>query len=83
VGRAVENGETLGLMKLVADAKTRRILGAAIFGIGGDEAIHGILDLMSSGQSLEALRWAVPVHPTISELLPTLAGEARGGRVAD
>jgi pyruvate/2-oxoglutarate dehydrogenase complex dihydrolipoamide dehydrogenase (E3) component len=83
VGRAVENGETLGLMKLVADAKTRRILGAAIFGIGGDEAIHGILDLMSSGQSLEALRWAVPVHPTISELLPTLAVDVRGGRVAD
>jgi pyruvate/2-oxoglutarate dehydrogenase complex dihydrolipoamide dehydrogenase (E3) component len=81
VGRAMENGETIGLMKLVADAKTRRILGAAIFGIGGDEAIHGILDLMSAGQSLEALHWAVPIHPTISELLPTLAGELRGDHV--
>jgi pyruvate/2-oxoglutarate dehydrogenase complex dihydrolipoamide dehydrogenase (E3) component len=77
VGRAVENGETTGLMKLVADARSRRILGAAIFGIGGDEAIHGILDLMSAGQSLEALRWAVPVHPTVSELLPTLVQELR------
>ena len=77
VGRAVENGETVGLMKLVADAKTRRILGAAIFGIGGDEAIHGIIDLMSAGQSLETLRWAVPIHPTVSELLPTLAQELR------
>lgn len=81
VGRAVENGETIGLMKLVADAKTRKILGAAIFGIGGDEAIHGILDLMSAGQSLEALRWAVPIHPTVSELLPTLAGELPGRAV--
>src|SRR3954452_6912960 len=77
VNRAVENGETIGLMKLMADAKTRRILGAAIFGIGGDEAIHGIVDLMSAGQSLEALSWAVPIHPTISELLPTLARQLR------
>ena len=79
VNRAVENGETIGLMKLVADANTRRILGAAIFGIGGDEAIHGILDLMSAGQPLEALRWAVPIHPTISELLPTLVQDLRPG----
>jgi pyruvate/2-oxoglutarate dehydrogenase complex dihydrolipoamide dehydrogenase (E3) component len=77
VGRAVENAETIGLMKLIADAKTRRILGAAIFGIGGDEAIHGVVDLMSAGQSLEALSWAVPIHPTISELLPTLARQLR------
>jgi pyruvate/2-oxoglutarate dehydrogenase complex dihydrolipoamide dehydrogenase (E3) component len=72
VNRAVENGETIGLMKLIADAKTHRILGAAIFGIGGDEAIHGVLDLMSAGQPLETLIWAVPIHPTVSELLPTL-----------
>jgi pyruvate/2-oxoglutarate dehydrogenase complex dihydrolipoamide dehydrogenase (E3) component len=79
VGRAVENGETIGLMKLIADAKTRRILGAAIFGIGGDEVIHGAVDLMSAGQSLEALSWAVPIHPTVSELLPTLARQLRAG----
>jgi pyruvate/2-oxoglutarate dehydrogenase complex dihydrolipoamide dehydrogenase (E3) component len=82
VGRAVENGETTGLMKLVADAKSRRILGAAIFGIGGDEAIHGILDLISTGQRIEALRWAVPIHPTVSELLPTLVQELRPDRRA-
>ena len=81
VGRAVENGETIGLMKLVADSKTRKILGAAIFGIGGDEAIHGILDLMSVGHSVEALRWAVPIHPTVSELLQTLASEVQGRAV--
>jgi len=72
VGRAVEKGETQGFMKIVADAATRRILGAAILGTGGDEAIHGILDMMNADQPIEALRWAVPIHPTVSELIPTL-----------
>jgi pyruvate/2-oxoglutarate dehydrogenase complex dihydrolipoamide dehydrogenase (E3) component len=72
VGRAVEKGETFGFMKVVADAETRRILGAAVLGTGGDEAIHGILDIMSADQPLDALRWAVPIHPTVSELFPTL-----------
>jgi pyruvate/2-oxoglutarate dehydrogenase complex dihydrolipoamide dehydrogenase (E3) component len=75
VGRAVEKGETQGLMKVVADAETRRILGAAILGTGGDEAIHGLLDVMSSGVPTSALRWAVPIHPTVSELIPTLLQE--------
>jgi pyruvate/2-oxoglutarate dehydrogenase complex dihydrolipoamide dehydrogenase (E3) component len=72
VGRAVEKGETQGFMKVVADADTRRILGAAILGVGGDEAIHGVLDMMAADQTIEALRWAVPIHPTVSELIPTL-----------
>lgn len=72
VGRAVEKGETQGFMKMVADADSRRILGAAILGVGGDEAIHGIMDMMSAGQTIEALRWAVPIHPTVSELIPSL-----------
>jgi pyruvate/2-oxoglutarate dehydrogenase complex dihydrolipoamide dehydrogenase (E3) component len=72
VGRAVEKSETKGFMKIVADAKTQRILGAAILGTGGDEAIHGILDMMNAGQPIEALRWAVPIHPTVSELIPTM-----------
>ncbi|MES3152910.1 FAD-containing oxidoreductase [Sphingomonas faeni] len=72
VGRAVEKGETKGFMKIVADAGTRRILGAAILGTGGDEAIHGILDMMNADQTLDALRWAVPIHPTVSELIPTV-----------
>ncbi|PTW44408.1 pyruvate/2-oxoglutarate dehydrogenase complex dihydrolipoamide dehydrogenase (E3) component [Sphingomonas faeni] len=72
VGRAVEKGETKGFMKIVADAETQRILGAAILGTGGDEAIHGILDMMNADQPLAALRWAVPIHPTVSELIPTL-----------
>jgi len=72
VGRAVEKGETQGFMKVVADAETRKILGAAILGTGGDEAIHGVLDIMNAGVSLDVLRWAVPIHPTVSELIPTL-----------
>jgi pyruvate/2-oxoglutarate dehydrogenase complex dihydrolipoamide dehydrogenase (E3) component len=72
VGRAIEKGETNGFMKIVADAETHRILGAAILGTGGDEAIHGIIDMMSADQPVSALRWAVPVHPTVSELIPTV-----------
>ncbi|PXA90869.1 FAD-containing oxidoreductase [Nostoc sp. 3335mG] len=72
VGRAVEKGEDQGFMKIVADAETKRILGAAILGTGGDEAIHGILDMMNAGQTIDVLRWAVPIHPTVSELIPTV-----------
>ncbi|PXV60299.1 Pyruvate/2-oxoglutarate dehydrogenase complex, dihydrolipoamide dehydrogenase (E3) component [Dyella jiangningensis] len=79
VGRAVERGETQGFMKVVADADTRRILGAAILGVSGDEAIHGLIDLMSADQPFDALKWAVPIHPTVSELLPTLVGDLKPG----
>lgn len=72
VGRAVEKGESQGFMKIVADADTRQILGAAILGTGGDEAIHGVLDMMHAGQTIDTFRWALPIHPTVSELLPTL-----------
>lgn len=72
VGRAVEKGETQGFIKVIADAETKRILGAAILGSSGDEAIHGILDIMNADQTIDVLRWAVPIHPTISELIPTV-----------
>ena len=72
VGRAKEKGETRGLMQLVADADTDRILGAAILGVGGDEAIHAILEAMNLGATTERLKWAVPIHPTVSEQIPTL-----------
>ncbi|EHM02769.1 pyridine nucleotide-disulfide oxidoreductase [Acetobacteraceae bacterium AT-5844] len=72
VGRAIEKGETQGFMKVIADAETQQILGAAILGVEGDEAIHGLLDAMSAGNPYPVLRWAVPVHPTVSELIPTL-----------
>jgi len=77
VGRAVEKGETKGFMKVVADAETNRILGAAILGTGGDEAIHAILNLMNADQPWTTLSWAVPIHPTVSELLPTLVDSMR------
>ena len=77
VGRAIEKGETLGFMKVVADAETRKILGAAILGTGGDEAIHGMIDVMSAGATFDLFERAVPIHPTVSELLPTLVSEMR------
>ncbi|HTW34226.1 MAG TPA: FAD-containing oxidoreductase [Rhizomicrobium sp.] len=75
VGRAIEKGETQGFMMAIADAETRQILGAAILGPGGDEAIHGILDAMNARMPYTALRRAMPIHPTVSELIPTLLGE--------
>ena len=72
VNRAVEKGETLGFMKAIVDAETHRILGASILGTSGDEAIYGLLDMMNADQPWETLRWAVPIHPTVSELIPTL-----------
>jgi pyruvate/2-oxoglutarate dehydrogenase complex dihydrolipoamide dehydrogenase (E3) component len=75
VGRAVEKGETNGFMKIVVDGDTQKILGAAILGVGGDEAIHGVLDMMNAGVPFTRLRDAVPIHPTVSELIPTLLGE--------
>jgi pyruvate/2-oxoglutarate dehydrogenase complex dihydrolipoamide dehydrogenase (E3) component len=77
VSRAVEKGETQGLMKIVADAETRRILGAAILGPGGDEAIHGVLDIMNADVPYDVLERAVHIHPTVSELIPTVLGEMR------
>ena len=77
VSRAVEKGDTRGFMKLVADAETKKILGAAILGIGGDEAIHGILDMMNAGADYTTLQWAVPIHPTVSELIPTVIGDLK------
>lgn len=77
VGRAIEKGETQGFMKVTVDAETRHILGAAILGTGGDEAIHGILDIMNARVPYAALQHAVPIHPTVSELIPTMLGEMR------
>ncbi|GEO14780.1 FAD-containing oxidoreductase [Microvirga aerophila] len=77
VGRAIEKDETQGFMKIVVDQDTQKILGAAILGTGGDEAIHGIVDAMNAGTSYMGLQWAVPIHPTVSELIPTLIGEMK------
>jgi pyruvate/2-oxoglutarate dehydrogenase complex dihydrolipoamide dehydrogenase (E3) component len=75
VGRAVEKGETQGFMKVVVDAETKEILGAAILGVGGDEVIHSILDVMTAKLPYTAISRTMHIHPTVSELVPTLLQE--------
>lgn len=75
VGRAVEKGETKGFMKVVVDAETEKILGAAILGVGGDEVIHAILDIMTADEPYTAISRTMHIHPTVSELVPTVLQE--------
>jgi pyruvate/2-oxoglutarate dehydrogenase complex dihydrolipoamide dehydrogenase (E3) component len=75
VSRAVEKGETRGFMRVVVDADSDRILGAAVLGPDGDEAIHEVLAAMSAGASATRLRQTMAIHPTVSELIPTILGE--------
>ncbi|MCV7028894.1 FAD-containing oxidoreductase [Mycobacterium sherrisii] len=75
VGRAVEKGETQGFMQVVVDADTDQILGATVFGVGGDEAIHCILDVMSAKAPYTTLARTMHIHPTVSELIPTVLQE--------
>ena len=77
VGRAVEKGETQGFMKIIVDAQTHEILGAAILGTGGDEAIHSILDVMYAKAPYTVIQRAMHIHPTVSEHIPTMLGELR------
>jgi pyruvate/2-oxoglutarate dehydrogenase complex dihydrolipoamide dehydrogenase (E3) component len=77
VGRAVEKGETQGFMKIAVDAETGAILGAAILGTGGDEVIHSILDVMYAKAPWTVIRRAMHIHPTVSELVPTMLSELR------
>jgi pyruvate/2-oxoglutarate dehydrogenase complex dihydrolipoamide dehydrogenase (E3) component len=77
VGRARERGETQGFMKVLVDAQTERILGATLLGIEADEIIHSLLDAMTADVSYQVIRRAVHIHPTVSELIPTLLGNLR------
>jgi pyruvate/2-oxoglutarate dehydrogenase complex dihydrolipoamide dehydrogenase (E3) component len=77
VSRAVEKGESQGLMKVVVDAGTRHVLGAAILGPGGDEAVHAVLDHIYAKVPYDVMQRAVHIHPTVSELLPTILGELK------
>ena len=72
VGRAKERGETLGFMKVIVDAETKRILGAALLGLNGDEIVHSLLDLMYADAPYTVISRAMHIHPTVSELIPTL-----------
>jgi pyruvate/2-oxoglutarate dehydrogenase complex dihydrolipoamide dehydrogenase (E3) component len=75
VARARERSETDGFMKILVDAETKHILGAAILGIEGDEAIHSILDLMYARVPYTVMQRAMHIHPTVTELIPTLLGD--------
>jgi pyruvate/2-oxoglutarate dehydrogenase complex dihydrolipoamide dehydrogenase (E3) component len=77
VGRARERGETQGFMKILVDAQTRLILGAALLGIEADEAIHSILDVMYAGAPYTVIQNAVHIHPTVTELIPTLLADLK------
>jgi pyruvate/2-oxoglutarate dehydrogenase complex dihydrolipoamide dehydrogenase (E3) component len=77
VGRAVEKGETLGFMKIFVDANTKQISGAAILGPGGDEAIHSILDVMYAKAPYTVIQRAMHIHPTVSELIPTMLADLK------
>jgi pyruvate/2-oxoglutarate dehydrogenase complex dihydrolipoamide dehydrogenase (E3) component len=72
VGRAREAGETQGFMKVLVDARTERLLGAAILGLNGDEVVHALLDVMAADRPYTTLSRTMHIHPTVSELLPTL-----------
>lgn len=77
VGRAVEKGETQGFMKVVVDAETEQILGVAILGVGGDEVVHSILDVMTAKLPYTAISRTMHIHPTVSELVPTMLQELK------
>jgi pyruvate/2-oxoglutarate dehydrogenase complex dihydrolipoamide dehydrogenase (E3) component len=77
VGRAVEKGETQGFMKVVVDAETKEILGAAILGVGGDEVVHAVIDIMTAKDPYTAISRTMHIHPTVSELVPTMLQEMK------
>jgi pyruvate/2-oxoglutarate dehydrogenase complex dihydrolipoamide dehydrogenase (E3) component len=75
VMRAVEKGETAGVMQVVIDKESKQILGAAVLGVGGDEVVHCIMDTMYAKAPYTVLQRAMHIHPTVSELVPTMLGE--------
>jgi pyruvate/2-oxoglutarate dehydrogenase complex dihydrolipoamide dehydrogenase (E3) component len=75
VGRAFEKSETRGFMKVLVDADTHEILGAAILGVGGDEVVHVLLDAMYARAPYTTVRRAMHIHPTVAELVPTMLGD--------
>ena len=75
VGRAKERSETQGFMKILIDAESKQILGASILGIGGDEIIHSLLDAMYAAAPYTVIQRAMHIHPTVTELIPTMLGD--------
>ena len=77
VSRAFEKGETQGFMKILVDRDSKQFLGASILGVGGDEVIHTVLDQMYAKAPYTVMQRAVHIHPTVSELLPTMLGDLK------
>jgi pyruvate/2-oxoglutarate dehydrogenase complex dihydrolipoamide dehydrogenase (E3) component len=77
ISRAIEKGETSGFIKVLVDAETDLILGATVFGTGGDEAVHCLLTAMYARQTASQFRRSVHIHPTVAELIPTVLGELK------
>jgi len=77
VGRARERSETQGFMKVLIDAESEKILGASILGIGGDEVIHSLLDVMYANAPYTVIQRAMHIHPTVAELIPTMLGDLK------
>lgn len=77
VGRARERSETQGFMKVLIDAETKRVLGATILGIGGDEIIHSLVDVMYADAPYTVIQRAMHIHPTVTELIPTMLGDLK------
>ncbi|NLF77254.1 MAG: FAD-containing oxidoreductase [Chloroflexi bacterium] len=77
IARAIERDETAGFIKVLVDAETKLFLGAAVFGIGGDEIVHTITDQMAAQAPYTVMQNTVHIHPTVSELIPTLLGELK------
>jgi pyruvate/2-oxoglutarate dehydrogenase complex dihydrolipoamide dehydrogenase (E3) component len=77
VGRAREAGETQGFMKVIVDADTKELLGAALLGLNGDEIVHSLLDVMYAKAPYTTIQRAVHIHPTVTELIPTLLGNLK------
>jgi pyruvate/2-oxoglutarate dehydrogenase complex dihydrolipoamide dehydrogenase (E3) component len=75
VGRAREAGETQGFMKVLVDADTQELLGASLLGLNADEIVHSLLDVMYAKQPYTTIQRAVHIHPTVTELIPTLLGD--------
>ena len=75
VARAVEWGETQGFMKIIIDRESEKILGAALLGLGGDEIVHSLIDVMYADAPYTVIQRAMHIHPTVTELIPTMLGE--------
>jgi pyruvate/2-oxoglutarate dehydrogenase complex dihydrolipoamide dehydrogenase (E3) component len=77
VGRAREAGETQGFMKVLVDADSKELLGAAILGMNGDEVVHSLLDMMYAKRPYTTIQRAMHIHPTVTELIPTMLGDLK------